>query len=59
MLAFSRQRFHAKKSGVFMLGFSRQGLKKRRHEIFYEMDPGLSLVMLSFVFPTNSGAIVS
>ena len=37
MLAFSRQ-----KSGVFTLGFSRQGLKKRRHEIFYEMDPRLS-----------------
>ena len=39
MLAFSRQRFHAKKSGVFTLEFSRQGLKKRQHEIFYEMDP--------------------
>ena len=23
-----------------MPGFSRQGLKKRRHEIFYVMDPG-------------------
>ena len=38
MLAFSRQ-----KSGVFTPGFSRQGLKKCRHEIFYEMDPRICL----------------